>query len=277
KLYDYNARYYDPAIGRFIQPDTIVPEPANPQALNRYAYVNNNPVRYTDPSGHCLEAGLSPIPCEPLLQEGVELVQQAEALTVQYGPQVAQFLQAYGEKLPAAMDRLAQFARSAGKRVQKALQGGEPGNAGGLDPNDPWSKFNELVNQGVDPIEAAVRASTQGSGDRFVIGPYNTEEGVLNYIEEANVNGGKYFDAGQKLWKELEREGLTEEVNRRVIYEQMKAGISRIELSSGETIEHVLKFRPNSWTAKEIQWIQEFAERFGYIRNEAGTGWIKLR
>ena len=53
-LYDYKARYYAPALGRFIQPDTIVPEPGNPQALNRYAYVLNNPLRYNDPSGHRL-------------------------------------------------------------------------------------------------------------------------------------------------------------------------------------------------------------------------------
>ena len=51
-LYDYKARYYDPVIGRFIQADTIVPEPGNPQALNRYAYVYGNPLGYTDPSGH---------------------------------------------------------------------------------------------------------------------------------------------------------------------------------------------------------------------------------
>ncbi|MFP4345125.1 MAG: RHS repeat-associated core domain-containing protein, partial [Anaerolineales bacterium] len=47
-----NARYYDPALGRFISADTIVPDPANPQSLNRYAYVYNNPLKYTDPSGH---------------------------------------------------------------------------------------------------------------------------------------------------------------------------------------------------------------------------------
>ncbi len=52
KLYHYGARWYDPTLGRFIQPDTIVPDPADPQSLNRYAYVNNNPVRYSDPSGH---------------------------------------------------------------------------------------------------------------------------------------------------------------------------------------------------------------------------------
>ncbi len=47
----YEARFYDGALGRFIQPDTIVPEPGNPQALNRYSYVLNNPLRYTDPTG----------------------------------------------------------------------------------------------------------------------------------------------------------------------------------------------------------------------------------
>jgi RHS repeat-associated protein len=51
-LYYYGARYYDPMIGRFISPDTIVPDPTNPQALNRYSYVLNNPLKYTDPTGH---------------------------------------------------------------------------------------------------------------------------------------------------------------------------------------------------------------------------------
>ncbi|MCO5050791.1 MAG: pre-toxin TG domain-containing protein [Verrucomicrobiae bacterium] len=50
-LYYYNARYYDPELGRFIQADTIIPDPANPQSYNRYAYVLNNPLRYTDPTG----------------------------------------------------------------------------------------------------------------------------------------------------------------------------------------------------------------------------------
>jgi RHS repeat-associated protein len=48
-----NARYYVPAIGRFASADTIVPDPANPQSFNRYSYSLNNPIYYTDPSGHC--------------------------------------------------------------------------------------------------------------------------------------------------------------------------------------------------------------------------------
>jgi RHS repeat-associated protein len=53
-IYYYNARWYDPALGRFIQADTIVPNPGNPQSVDRYAYVNNNPMRYNDPSGNCI-------------------------------------------------------------------------------------------------------------------------------------------------------------------------------------------------------------------------------
>ncbi|MCP4542062.1 MAG: hypothetical protein GY832_33465 [Chloroflexi bacterium] len=35
-----------------MSPDTIVPDPGNPQSFNRYSYVVNNPLKYTDPSGH---------------------------------------------------------------------------------------------------------------------------------------------------------------------------------------------------------------------------------
>ena len=48
-----NARFYVPEIGRFAAPDSFVPNPANPQSLNRYSYVNNNALNFTDPSGNC--------------------------------------------------------------------------------------------------------------------------------------------------------------------------------------------------------------------------------
>jgi len=51
-LYYYGARYYDPEIGRFISPDSIVQDYTNPQTLNRYSYCINNPLIYVDPSGH---------------------------------------------------------------------------------------------------------------------------------------------------------------------------------------------------------------------------------
>lgn len=54
-LINMNARMYDPVLGRFLSPDTYVQFPDNAQSYNRYTYVNNNPLSYTDPSGHFLK------------------------------------------------------------------------------------------------------------------------------------------------------------------------------------------------------------------------------
>ena len=41
-----------PYINRFLQPDTVIPDPSNPQGWNRYSYVTNRPVNFNDPTGH---------------------------------------------------------------------------------------------------------------------------------------------------------------------------------------------------------------------------------
>ena len=263
-----------------------MPEPGNPQSLNRYAYANNNPLKYTDPTGHNAA-------CAPLMGSGPLGVLAALGCEVGYA------VASYGPQLIQLAANLSQFAASPSGQValqlaqqanaglnqvasnasnaahQAASQAGNTAGPGGLGPGDPWRRFSELIKQGVDPVEAAVRASTQGEGDRFVIGPYKAPPGTLNYIDEATQHGGKYFDAGNKLWDVLAEKGLTEQVNRQVIYEQMKAGISRIDISSGMTIDDVLQTMPKSWTAREVMWIDEFAREFGYIRNVANTGWLK--
>jgi hypothetical protein len=47
-----NARLYDPVLGRMISPDNLVNGAFASQAYNRYSYANNNPLKYTDPSGN---------------------------------------------------------------------------------------------------------------------------------------------------------------------------------------------------------------------------------
>jgi RHS repeat-associated protein len=47
----YGARYYKPSMGKFIQPDSLITNTYDPQQLNRYAYVRNNPYKYIDPKG----------------------------------------------------------------------------------------------------------------------------------------------------------------------------------------------------------------------------------
>ncbi len=50
-IYYYDARYYNALIGRFLSQDPYLGDITNPQSLNRYSYVLNNPLKYTDPTG----------------------------------------------------------------------------------------------------------------------------------------------------------------------------------------------------------------------------------
>ena len=78
-LYYYGARYYDPQLGRFVSPDTDVPESQGVQAWDRYAGMNNNPVKYTDPSGHMIsECG--PSDCTGVTEQELQENAQREAI-----------------------------------------------------------------------------------------------------------------------------------------------------------------------------------------------------
>jgi RHS repeat-associated protein len=52
-LVHLNGRVYDPLIGRMMSADPFVPDPMNGQAWNRYSYVIDNPLAFTDPNGYC--------------------------------------------------------------------------------------------------------------------------------------------------------------------------------------------------------------------------------
>ena len=55
-----NARYYDPANGRFISQDTYRGELDDADQWHLYAYCANNPINYVDPSGHVVKGKLPP-------------------------------------------------------------------------------------------------------------------------------------------------------------------------------------------------------------------------
>ena len=50
--YQDHARNLDFSIGRFLTPDDVPGNPADPQSWNRYSYVENDPINHVDPSGH---------------------------------------------------------------------------------------------------------------------------------------------------------------------------------------------------------------------------------
>jgi RHS repeat-associated protein len=60
------ARYYNPALGRFLTQDSLIPDVTNGQALNPYAYVYNDPINLVDPSGNIPAIGGSLFPIPPI-------------------------------------------------------------------------------------------------------------------------------------------------------------------------------------------------------------------
>jgi RHS repeat-associated protein len=61
-LIHMNGRLADSLTGRFLSPDPYVFEPGLTQSFNRYSYVRNNPLSYTDPSGFCAD-GITTYAC----------------------------------------------------------------------------------------------------------------------------------------------------------------------------------------------------------------------
>ncbi|EPJ48893.1 MAG: hypothetical protein OFPI_27180 [Osedax symbiont Rs2] len=55
-LIHMNGRIYDPQLGRFLSADRHIQSPFNSQSFNRYSYVINNPLKYTDPTGWLFDA-----------------------------------------------------------------------------------------------------------------------------------------------------------------------------------------------------------------------------
>ncbi|PKO20281.1 MAG: hypothetical protein CVU38_20960, partial [Chloroflexi bacterium HGW-Chloroflexi-1] len=131
-----------PALGRFIQADSIVPQPGNPQALNRYSYVLGNPLRYTDPTGHQAWVQSIRFPGQSLvgaLAIGAEAIDPMpfDPVVIPFGVMLIAndpLWQIYGPQLPALFDK----AVEAGHSLGRALQGGNTADPGGLGPNDPW-------------------------------------------------------------------------------------------------------------------------------------------
>jgi len=70
-LMQYRSRYYDPGEGRFAQQDAYEGQAASPPSLNRYIYVFDNAVRYTDPTGYSPEG--DGVPAEDVLEVFIEM------------------------------------------------------------------------------------------------------------------------------------------------------------------------------------------------------------
>jgi RHS repeat-associated protein len=136
----FESRYYSSAQGRFTSPDefkggfldafsgqpAFQPGPlpyadlGDPQTLNKYAYVRNNPLRYTDPNGHCIFAIVDTIACgEAVLVAGTAAVSGAAYLMTPQGKEATRaFIVGTGTLINKAIDGIQSLAGTPSKAPQ---------------------------------------------------------------------------------------------------------------------------------------------------------------
>ncbi|WP_409428227.1 hypothetical protein [Mycobacterium sp. SMC-11] len=117
--------------------------------------------------------------------------------------------------------------------------------------------------------------------DRVVLGRFDGQEG--GYIGEARANGGIYFDTGSSTWDALtsglgtsQADNLAWQVNEQFLLTQMESGVSRIEYVLSDecpSLESVLLKFPDSFSAREIEFLVVNAPEYGYQR--VGNAWVK--
>ncbi|MBO0678873.1 hypothetical protein JRC04_15515 [Mycolicibacterium sp. S2-37] len=119
-----------------------------------------------------------------------------------------------------------------------------------------------------------------GDADRVVLGKWDGQDG--GYIGAARSNGGIYFDTGDATWTAMEgglsgtdAKALGWQVNEQFLRTQLESRVPRIEyvLPDGfDTVDQVARVRRESFSALEINFLNENAAAYGYRRD--GNSWV---
>ena len=205
----YRARYYDPSIGRFTQRDPI----GLADGINRYAYVANDPVNLTDPSGEVgIIGGLIGGGAE-LLGQYVESRINGTTFVPDYGRvTVAAFAGAAGAGLVTAGNRLAQgasFLAKAGRvgvgvtvesasNIGQSLANGEQVTLGGIGLaavlGGASARFGELAQTGFYASRGAQNVGSEADRLRRIAGS-RIEDGLPRPGRvDARLNAARALD-----------------------------------------------------------------------------------
>ncbi len=271
----YRARHCDPSSGRFVQPDTIVPEPGDPQALNRYSYVLNNPIKYRDPSGHWVETAwdianvgwsIYEVKRDPSLLNIGALVVDVAAMALPFVPAGVGLVMRGGKTATTVVTH-------GDEAVNAARLAGHLGD--GTHAVLTASRLRQVgahSDEGARLVKALAEQSTRGKGNRVVLGEWIENGG---YVAEAIKNGGIYFETADGVYDALGRNSeLAWTVNEQFLRSQLESGIDRIVLhgfaSPVQALDVLSKGRA---LRKEIEYLLRHAAEYGYFLE--GNAWIR--
>ena len=164
-LYYYNARYYDPGLGQFVSPDTIVPDPSKVFDYNRYMYVRGNAINLNDPTGHTCGSVYQAHSCIPTFFTagggyaggvGTTIAATAARLAAELAP-----VAAHADKI-AGMDSWVKAGSSNGQSASNASQAGNSASNGNPNDFEP-NKYRTATQAGKKLLEATDKADARAA------------------------------------------------------------------------------------------------------------------
>ena len=146
-----------------------------------------------------------------------------------------------------------------------------------LDISEQYGKIAVGADGSQALVDDLARLTTHGSGDRVVLGPWKPWEAadyVDSYIAQAKSSGGIWFETPDGMYNVLGSDRMWQ-VNESFLRQQMESGVSHIQYV-GESIADVLDPK-NAGRAsyKELQYLMENAEKYGYTFNPMTGIWTK--
>jgi len=235
---------YSPSLGRFISADTLVQDGSNPQALNRYSYVVNSPIKYVDASGHCFgfAGGADTTVCALaatmgppgwIIDAGIIVV---GLIVIGVGFYIAQDI---------AKSSTASEQPPAGKFIPP------PGLPNGPEPGND-KQLGDLLKSAV--ATALAQASADGDLTNEVRGVTASLGQAPTYIKEALQHGLKYYEIPNDVYEKLGQLG-----NRKAQWVPNQAFIDTI-IKLGESFRWASGSDPlnapiGSWNSVEFNYL----------------------
>jgi RHS repeat-associated protein len=259
-LYAMGARWYDPALGRWLSADTLVPDPGDPENFNRYSYTRNSPLVYIDPSGHAIRPPRIPqweVDISNWIGLGKALAVAGCTLTgachvdLEQGIMRSLTPEEAAEQIPYQVMGLSGPIGMVGGKVTSAL-GDDAGRAG---TNVIRNALSRLVEVGLDSDEATglvqqlAQAATRGKltkGGTTLLGSFP------EYLDQAKLEGLVHFDMPTQVWETLRQAGddVVWAVNKQFLDNAIAAGNEFVVvLGEGRTA--------GRWLIREIEYLLE--------------------
>ena len=269
--------------------------PADPQSLNRYAYVNNNPVRYSDPSGHCpwcIAVGVG-----ALIGAGVTYGTQVAANISQNGLNVQAFTDVNWKQVGTGavagavgvatfgVDTAVLGTGAVATVASGAVSGAVAGQAAIATENVLSGR--EVTEKLGDPTDIATDAVIGGtlSGVGYVvervtisslakISTHNPDAeyvilgGYPNYRNVGEKAGFTYFEMSPKMWSVTNKLGIAEDINIKFMEQQAAQGKTFVVMLAYNRAKGTLGW--GLGTERELSWL---AARPDYVNTGGRYLW----